>query len=96
MLSATISIQSQRIEDLEFDRIGDGCSIHILQFTLILTMFLHFLLIIQPLIGKDISAVHTTNGNNHEGVYLNQGKGVHSIFIGAFIRIYKCSTNDQK
>lgn len=62
---------------------------------LVLAMLFHFLLIKHPLVRKDISTVHTTNGDDH-GSYLNRGKGNPSIFMGAFVRIYKSSTRDPE
>ena len=76
VFAAAISLQPECIQDLIFHGIGDGGSIHILDFTLVLVLAMCFylLLIIQPLVRKDISAVHTTNRNDH-GFYLNRGKG---------------------
>jgi len=62
---------------------------------LVLAMLFHFLLIKHPLVRKDISTVHTTNGDDH-GSYLNRGKGNLSIFMGAFVRIHKSSTRDPE
>jgi len=77
---------------------GHRRAVHIFDFTLVLvlTMGFHLLLIIHPLVRKDISAVHTTNGDNHDGSYLIRGKAVLSIFMGAFVRIHKSSTRDPE
>jgi len=81
VFATAISIQPQRIQDLEFYRIGHGRAIHILDLLVVLAVYFYLLLIIHPLVRKDISTVHTTNGDDH-GSYLNQGKGNLSIFMG--------------
>jgi len=76
VFATAISIQPKCIQDLKFYRIGHGRAIHILDFTmtLVLAMLLYLLLIIHPLVRKDISTVQTTNRDDH-GFYLNRGKG---------------------
>ena len=54
---------------------------------LVLAVYFYLLLIKHPLIRKDISTVHTTNGDDH-GFYLNLGKGGPSIFMAIFMAIF--------
>jgi hypothetical protein len=67
MLTTTITTKAECIQYLIFRRIRNRLAIHVKRGSLFgTTEFLDFLLVEEPLIGKDVSAVHTTNGDNHE------------------------------